>query len=310
MKIKENMHVLLLKGGFGPEREVSLESAKACSRAIKENGFMVTEVDIAKMNVNNLTSLKADVCFNALHGNSGENGSIQGLLNLLKLPYTHSGVAASAISMNKIYFKRLILNTTESTDDPIIFPKTLEINEGEKISIKNYKGLYVLKPKNGGSSVGVKIVKGQNSIPLKNEFKWKDLMAEEFVGSMELTVTVLKDKPLCVTEIKAGQDKDFYNYKAKYEKNGSTHEIPARIPRQSYEQAMSWALRAHKIVGCKGISRSDFRYDKINNQLYMLEINTQPGMTETSLSPEQALFCNISLSEMVKIIIKEASYEC
>ena len=171
MKIRENMHVLLLKGGFGSEREVSLNSAKACSKAIKENGFIVTEVDIAKMNVNNLISLKADVCFNALHGNSGENGSIQGLLNLLKIPYTHSGVAASAISMNKIYFKRLVINTTESTDDPIIFPKTLQINEGEKLSIKNYKGLYVLKPKSGGSSVGVKIVKGQNSIPFKNEFK-------------------------------------------------------------------------------------------------------------------------------------------
>ena len=310
MKIKENMHVLLLKGGFGSEREVSLKSAKACSKAIKENGFIVTEVDIAMMNINNLINLKADVCFNALHGNSGENGSIQGLLNLLKIPYTHSGVAASAISMNKIYFKRLVANTTENSDDPIIFPKTLQINEGEKLSIKNYKGLYVLKPKSGGSSVGVKIVKGQNSIPLKNEFKWKDLMAEEFVGSMELTVTVLKDKPLCVTEIKAAQSEEFYNYRAKYERNGSIHEIPAKIPRQSYEQAMSWALRAHKIVGCKGISRSDFRYDKINNQLYMLEINTQPGMTETSLSPEQALFCNISLSEMVKIIIEEASYEC
>ena len=310
MKIRENMHVLLLKGGFGSEREVSLNSAKACSKAIKANGFIVTEVDIANMNINNLISLKADVCFNALHGNSGENGSIQGLLNLLELPYTHSGVAASAISMNKIYFKRLVLNTTESTDDPIIFPKTLQINEGEKLSIKNHKGLYVLKPKSGGSSVGVKIVKGQNNIPLKNEFKWKDLMAEEFVGSMELTVTVLKDKPLCVTEIKAAQNEEFYNYKAKYERNGSTHEIPARIPRLTYEQAMSWALRAHKILGCKGISRSDFRYDKINDQLYMLEINTQPGMTETSLSPEQALFCNISLSEMVKIIIEEASYEC
>ena len=310
MKIKENMHVLLLKGGFGSEREVSLNSAKACSKAIKENGFIVTEVDIAKMNVNNLISLKADVCFNALHGNSGENGSIQGLLNLLKIPYTHSGVAASAISMNKIYFKRLIVNTTESTGDPIIFPKTLQINEGEKLSVKNYKGLYVLKPTSGGSSVGVKIVKGRNSIPLKKEYKCEDLMAEEFVGSMELTVTVLKDKPLCVTEIKAAQNEEFYNYRAKYERNGSIHEIPAKIPRQSYEQAMSWALRAHKIVGCKGISRSDFRYDKINNQLYMLEINTQPGMTETSLSPEQALFCNISLSEMVKIIIEEASYEC
>ena len=135
-------------------------------------------------------------------------------------------------------------------------------------------------------------------------------MAEEYVGSKELTVTVLQEQPLCVTEIKASQDKDFYNYKAKYEKNGSTHDIPAKIPKNTYNQAMSWALRVHQIIGCKGISRSDFRYDDENDKLYMLEINTQPGMTETSLSPEQAMFCNISLKNMVKIIIEEASYEC
>jgi D-alanine-D-alanine ligase len=262
------------------------------------------------MNIKKLIDVKPDVCFNALHGNSGENGSIQGLLNILKIPYTHSGVTASAIAMNKIIFKRLITNTTENSSDPIVFPKTLQISEGEKLTVDNFKGSYVLKPKSGGSSVGVKIVKEQDDIPLKKDFVLNDIMAEEFVGSTELTVTVLKDKPLCVTEIKAGQDKDFYNYKAKYEKNGSTHHIPAQIPDNIYKQAMSWASRVHQIIGCKGISRSDFRYNHVNGQLYILEINTQPGMTKTSLSPEQALYCNIRLKDMIKIMIEEAAYEC
>ena len=310
MKIIDNMHVLLLQGGFGPEREVSLKSAKACSKAIRENGFKVTEIDISVIDINILIKIKADVCFNALHGNSGENGSIQGLLNLLKLPYTHSGVSASAIAMNKMHLKRLITNATESSDDPINFPKTLEILPGTGIDFKNHKGAYVIKPLNGGSSVGVKIIREGGQIPVIDDTTYHNLIAEEYVGSKELTVTVLKEEALCVTEIKAAQDKEFYNYKAKYEKNGSIHDIPANIPKKIYDQAMSWALRTHKILGCKGISRSDFRYDDINEKLYMLEINTQPGMTETSLSPEQALFCNISLKNMVRIIIEEASYEC
>ena len=310
MKMIDNMHVLLLRGGFGAEREVSLKSAKACSEAIRENGFKVTEIDISVIDINNLINIKADVCFNALHGNSGENGSIQGLLNLLKLPYTHSGVSASAIAMNKMHFKRLIINATENSDDPINFPKTLEILPGTGIDFKNYRGAYVIKPINGGSSVGVQIIREGGQIPVIEDTTYHNLIAEEYVGSKELTVTVLKEKALCVTEIKAAQDKEFYNYKAKYEKNGSIHNIPANIPKKTYDQAMSWALRTHKILGCKGISRSDFRYDDENDKLYMLEINTQPGMTETSLSPEQAMFCNITLKNMVKIIIEEASYEC
>ncbi len=310
MKIIDNMHVLLLQGGFGPEREVSLKSAKACSKAIRENGFKVTEIDISVIDINILIKIKADVCFNALHGNSGENGSIQGLLNLLKLPYTHSGVSASAIAMNKMHLKRLITNATENSDDPINFPKTLEILPRTGIDFKNHKGAYVIKPLNGGSSVGVKIIREGGQIPVIDDTTYHNLIAEEYVGSKELTVTVLKEEALCVTEIKAAQDKEFYNYKAKYEKNGSIHDVPANIPKKIYDQAMSWALRTHKILGCKGISRSDFRYDDINEKLYMLEINTQPGMTETSLSPEQALFCNISLKNMVRIIIEEASYEC
>ena len=135
-------------------------------------------------------------------------------------------------------------------------------------------------------------------------------MAEIFVGSIELTVTVLKESPLCVTEITTAKEKEFYNYKAKYEKNGSSHKIPANIPKIIYEKARSWALRAHQIIGCKGISRTDFRYDPKENKLFMLELNTQPGMTSTSLSPEQASYCGLTINDMIKIIIEEADYEC
>ena len=310
MKITKNTHVLLLKGGFGSEREVSLSSAKACSKAIKDNGLKVTEFDTGIQSIADLIKIKPDVCFNALHGKCGEDGSIQGFLNLLRIPYTHSGVTASAISMNKLYFKKIITNATENSNDPIYFPKTLQILKEKKLSVKNYGGSFVLKPVNGGSSVGVKIIKNSTNFPLIKDLDYEDLMAEVFVGSKELTVTVLNEKPLCVTEIKTNQNEVFYNYKAKYDKNGSFHEIPAKIPEITYQQAMSWALRAHKIIGCKGISRSDFRYDNKNNKLYMLEINTQPGMTETSLSPEQALFCKISMKKMVNILIEEATYEC
>ena len=169
---------------------------------------------------------------------------------------------------------------------------------------------FVVKPIKGGSSVGVNIIKKGNKIPYVNELNKKQLMAEIFVGSKELSVTVLKENPLCVTEITTLNDQEFYNYKAKYDKNGSSHIIPADIPKVIYKKALSWALKAHQIIGCRGISRSDFRYDENNEKLYMLELNTQPGMTKTSLSPEQAAYCGINLNDMIKILLEEAVYEC
>ena len=310
MKITKNTHVLLLKGGFGLERDVSLRSAEACSEALKENGFKVTEIDIGLNGINELGSLKVNVCFNALHGQFGEDGTVQGLLNLLKIPYTHSGVAASAIAMNKMHFKRLITNATENSEDPIIFPQTLKIIKGKSLHINNYDGPYVVKPINGGSSVDVIIITDKKTNPFKANQNCDELMAEVLVGSRELTVTVLKGKPLCVTEITTDKKQDFYNYKAKYEKNFSSHKIPALIPNTIFNKAMSWALRAHQIIGCRGISRTDFRYDSEYNKLYMLELNTQPGMTETSLAPEQALYCQITMKQMVKTLLEEASFEC
>ena len=306
----ENLHVLLLKGGEGSEREVSLNTAIECAKAIKQIGCKITEVDIAESNISSLSKINADICFNALHGDYGEDGSIQGLLNLLKIPYTHSGVATSSIAMNKTNFKRIITDATKFSNDPIYFPKTLQIKNNKKYFEVDYDGCFVIKPIKGGSSVGVKIIQKGNKIPYVNELNNRQLMAEIFVGSKELTVTVLKENPLCVTEIITSDEKEFYNYKAKYDKGGSYHQIPADIPKFIYKKALSWALKAHQIIGCRGISRSDFRYDVDNEQLYMLELNTQPGMTNTSLSPEQAAYCGINMNDMIKILLKEANYEC
>ena len=245
-----------------------------------------------------------------MHGDYGEDGSIQGLLNLLKIPYTHSGVATSSIAMNKINFKRIITDATRFSEDPIYFPRTLKIKNNGKYFEVDYDGAFIIKPIKGGSSVGVKIIKKGNKIPHIDKFIEKKLMAEIFVGTKELTVTVLKENPLCVTDIITSNDKEFYNYKAKYDENGSSHKIPADIPKVIYNKALSWALKAHQIIGCKGISRTDFRYDPNNEKLYMLELNTQPGMTQTSLSPEQAAYCGINMNDMVKTLIEEADYEC
>ena len=310
MKIKSGMHIVLIKGGYGAEREISLKSGKTCAIALKENGFKVSEVDFNQSIATELTILKPDVCFNALHGQYGEDGNIQGLLNILKIPYTHSGVTTSSIAMNKIHFKRVITKATENTINPINFPKSLEIDDGKTLSVKDHQGPYVIKPINGGSSVGVLLIKNNNEAPLKKTWPDKYLMAESLVGTRELTVTVLREKPLCVTEIKTAKNNDFYNYDAKYASGGSFHEIPAQIPTVINQQAMNWALKAHQIIGCKGISRSDFRYDPNNSELFMLEINTQPGMTKTSLAPEQGAFCNINMVKMVRILIEEATYEC
>jgi len=310
MKTFVNMHVLLLKGGDGSEREVSLNSAKQCVKAIKKIGCKVTEVDISEINISRLAKINADVCFNALHGDYGEDGSIQGLLNLLKIPYTHSGVATSSIAMNKINFKRIITDATRFSNDPIYFPKTLKIKNNGKYFEVDYDGTFVIKPIKGGSSVGVKIINKGNKIPHIDKFIKEQLMAEIFVGTKELTVTVLKENPLCVTDIITSNDKEFYNYKAKYDENGSYHKIPADIPKVIYKKALSWALKAHQIIGCNGISRTDFRYDPNNEKLYMLELNTQPGMTQTSLSPEQAAYCGINMNDMIKTLIEEANYEC
>ena len=302
--------ILVVMGGTSKERTISKKSGYACIKALKELGCEVKIFDPQKKQLNKIVKYKNHIIFNALHGKGGEDGIAQSYFEFFKIPYTHSGVATSSIAMNKINFKRIITDATRLSEDPIYFPRTLKIkNKGKYLEV-DYDGAFVIKPIKGGSSVGVNIIKKGNKIPFIDKFIEKQLMAEIFVGSKELTVTVLKENPLCVTDIITSNDKEFYNYKAKYDKNGSSHKIPADIPKVIYNKALSWALKAHQIIGCKGISRTDFRYDPNNEKLFMLELNTQPGMTQTSLSPEQAAYCGINMNDMVKTLIEEADYEC
>ena len=304
---KKFSHIAVLMGGFSKEKEVSLNTGRACSKALKEAKYQVSDIIVDKNLLQNLITMKPDACFNALHGSYGEDGNIQGLLNTLQIPYTHSGVTASSIAMNKLYTKNIISDMTKNNDKPIVFPKNLKFKNR-----KDYKPFFpiVIKPIRGGSSVDIQII--YDFEKFKSLFRNYDnnkIMIEPFVGDKELTVTVLKNKPLTVTEIIPQKNNNYYNYDSKYKKNASLHIIPANIPQMIFDQAMKWAEDAHKILGCSGISRTDFRYDSINQKLYMLEINTQPGMTETSLAPEQAKFLKIEMLELVDLLVQEAKYE-
>ena len=301
--MKKNLHVGVLMGGFGPEKEVSLNSGKACKKALIDSGYKVTEILVDEDFDKKIERIKPNVCFNALHGEFGEDGTIQGYLNALKIPYTHSGVTTSSIAMNKIYTKNIISKITENLNEPIIFPKTLTPKELDGLDPSSK---IIIKPISGGSSVGVKIKKVKEIKKVINKINYFQNMMEPLVGNRELTVTVLDNKPLTVTEILPEKNEVFYNYSAKYSTGGSLHNLPAKIPIKIFKLALKWAKKSHDIIGCNCISRTDFRFDDLNNTLFMLEINTQPGMTETSLVPEQAKFCGIAMPELVDLLVKES----
>ncbi len=303
--MNKSLHVGVLMGGFGPEKQVSLNSGEACAKAIIEAGYKVTRIIVDKNLNDKIKKIKPNVCFNALHGEFGEDGTIQGYLNSLRIPYTHSGVSTSSIAMNKVYTKCIISKITKNLNDPIIFPETLDLKDLENL---NPTTPIVIKPVSGGSSVGVKIKQVKEIKKMSSEINNFQNMIEPLVGNRELTVTVLDNKPLTVTEILPEKNQTFYNYDAKYSKGGSLHKLPAQIPRKTFKLAMKWAQISHELIGCNSISRTDFRFDDLNNNLYMLEINTQPGMTETSLVPEQAKFCGISMPELVDMLIRNS--EC
>ena len=290
----------LLMGGKTSEREVSLNTSEACKTALSQLGHDVFEIDVDENLINILRDLDVDVCFNALHGGIGENGSIQGLLNLINLPYTHSGVRASSIAMDKPTAKSFL------SKSGILFPEKIQLKLGKYISARNYKGQFVIKPRSEGSSIGIKIIRDNNSKIPKNFWpNPEDLMSEKYISGKELTVGVLDGRALCVTEIIPEKD-NFYDYNSKYELGGSKHILPAEIPAKIKEKAIKWSEKAFKELDCRGIIRADYRYDEINSNLYMLEINTQPGMTKTSLIPEQAYFCGISFNELISKILEKA----
>ena len=299
--------VAVLMGGRSSEREVSLVSGKGCAGALREEGFDVVEIDPSVGDFPAiLQAAKPDVVFNALHGRFGEDGTVQGLLELLRIPYTHSGVLASALAMHKQRTKDIYA----AAGVPIV--KSIVVDRNAAAASHLMEPPYVVKPVNEGSSVGVFIVrKGDNRPPeeLVSE-KWADSglwMVEEYVPGRELTVAVMGTQALGVTEIVTSLE--FYDYQAKYAAGGSRHILPAPIPEAVAKEAMQLAERAHAALGCRGVSRTDFRYDDSNgkHRLVALETNTQPGMTPTSLVPEQAAAKGISYRALCRWIVEDAS---
>jgi len=288
-------------GGFSAEREVSLSSGKECAAALRGEGFTVIEVDAGPDLAERLADLKPDVVFNALHGRWGEDGCVQGILEWLKIPYTHSGVLASALAMDKQRSKDAFRAAGIPVVDSVIRSRD------EIMAAHVMEPPYVVKPNNEGSSVGVYIVQeAANGPPALSEDMPEMLMVETYAPGREMTTTVMGDRALTVTDILTD---GWYDYHAKYAAGGSRHEVPANIPQEIFDACMDLALRAHQALGCRGVSRTDFRWDEARGLegLIVLEVNTQPGMTPTSLSPEQGVHCGISFGQMCRWMVEDAS---
>ncbi len=300
-------HVALLKGGWSNERQVSLASGKECAQALRNAGYTVTEIDVGRDIAQVLTELKPDAVFNALHGPFGESGMIQGLLELLQLPYTHSGVLASALAMDKHQAKIMLKAAGVPVTDHLLMLRQ-DVARAHAMPPP-----YVIKPIADGSSFGVFIVKADHSHPpqeiLREDWNGGDLiMVERYIPGRELTCAVMGDVALGVTEIVT--DLQFYNYEAKYSEGGSRHIVPADVKPKIYDKVQKMALKAHAALGCRGVSRSDFRFNDRageDGELVCLEINTQPGMTQTSLVPEQALHAGHSFEDLVSWMVEDAS---
>jgi D-alanine-D-alanine ligase len=301
------LHVLVLMGGWSSEREVSLTSGKGVAEALEARGHKVTRLDMDRDVAARIAEAAPDVVFNALHGVPGEDGTVQGLLDLMGVPYTHSGLATSVVAIDKQLTKHeLVPHGVPMPGGRIV--RSAELYQGDPLARP-----YVLKPVNEGSSVGVAIVTDEgnygNPISRDTEGPWQEfesLLAEPYIRGRELTTAVLGDRALTVTELvpKSG----FYDFDAKYTDGMTEHVCPAQIPEEIARLCMEYALKAHKVLGCRGVSRSDFRWDDARGEagLFLLETNTQPGMTPLSLVPEQARHCGIEYGELCEIVIEDA----
>jgi D-alanine-D-alanine ligase len=301
-------HVAVLMGGFSSERPVSLLSGNACADALEAEGYKITRVDVDRDVASVLFALKPDVAFNALHGPFGEDGTIQGILEYLGIPYTHSGVMSSALCMNKEMAKKI----AKAAHIPVAESKVMN-----RFTIKQdhpMKPPYVVKPVSEGSSFGVVIVKEDQSHPprLISSSEWKygeTVMVERFIYGRELTCAVMGNVALGVTEI-IPVGHSFYDYDSKYVVGGSKHECPAKLSPKIYQKIQMMSLKAHQALGCRGVSRSDFRYDdrfSEEGEIIWLEVNTQPGMTSTSLVPEIAAAAGHSFGELLSWMVEDAS---
>ncbi|MBN2905671.1 MAG: D-alanine--D-alanine ligase [Rhodobacteraceae bacterium] len=293
--------VAVLMGGPSAEREVSLVSGRACATALRGEGFEVIELDAGRDLPARLGDARPDVVFNALHGRWGEDGCVQGLLEWLGLPYTHSGVLASALAMDKQRTKAAYRAAGLPVVDSILAPAA-------QVSARHVMAPpYVVKPYNEGSSVGIHIVQeAANTPPCLGPEMPQVVMVEAYAPGRELTTTVMGDRALTVTDILTD---GWYDYDAKYTTGGSRHVLPADLPQEVFQACLDHALVAHEVLGCRGLSRTDFRWDAARgiDGLVLLETNTQPGMTPTSLSPEQAAHCGISFGALCRWIVEDAS---
>lgn len=297
--------VAVIYGGWSSERPVSLSSGRQMAEAARKAGYEVVEIDASRDLARQLADAKPDAVLNGLHGPWGEDGSVQGVLEVMGLPYSHSGVLASALAMDKLKSKAIY----RAAGLDVAADKA--VTREEAAAAHALPPPYVIKPVNEGSSFGVLIIREGANAPPRHELlgeNWRygdNLMAEEYIPGRELTVAVLGDRALAVTEITTLRD--YYDFDAKYADGGSRHVIPADIPAHVTKAAMDAALTAHKALGCRGATRSDFRYDEKKDRLVILETNTQPGMTPTSLVPEQAAHIGMAFEELVAWMIEDAS---
>ncbi len=294
-------NVAVIMGGPSAEREVSLSTGRECAAALREAGLEVVEVDAGRDLCERLTALSPDVVFNALHGRWGEDGCVQGMLEWMRLPYTHSGVLASALAMDKQKTKAAYVAAGLPVVESVIAPAA-EVRARHVMAPP-----YVVKPNNEGSSVGVYIVQeAANGPPMLSDEMPAEVMVEAYAPGRELTTSVIGDRALTVTDIIT---EGWYDYHAKYAEGGSRHEVPANVPEEIFDACMAYALQAHDVLGCRGLSRTDFRWDEARglDGLVLLETNTQPGMTPTSLSPEQAQAVGISFPELCRWLVEDAS---
>lgn len=309
MTSQKFQHVAVLMGGWSSEREVSLRSGDACAKALEGEGYRVTRIDVGRDLSARLVEVKPDVCFNALHGKGGEDGTIQGILETLQIPYTHSGVLASALAMHKEQAKTVLAKAGVPVAESVV------VTRAEAARAHVMAPPYVIKPVAEGSSVGVYIVREDHAHP-PQELNSSDasptdeLMVERYIAGRELTCAVLGDKALGVTEILTAESLAFYDYEAKYLPGGSRHVLPAEISPNIYSLVQKLSLQAHRALGCRGVSRTDFRYDDRpsgTGELICLEVNTQPGMTATSLVPELAGHSGMTFGGLVRWIVEDAS---
>jgi D-alanine-D-alanine ligase len=301
------LHVAVLMGGLSSEREVSLSSGRGCADALEGQVAKVTRVDAGRDLAQVLTALKPDVVFNALHGEWGEDGCVQGILETLRIPYTHSGVLASALAMDKDKSKAVLRAAG------VVVPGGGLFDRRAVAADHVIAPPYVIKPNAEGSSVGVYVIQlGDAPCAIVGDDSWTygDLvMVEPFIAGKELAVTVLgeADGPRALTVTDITPTKGFYDYEAKYAPGGSKHVLPAELPAHVFDKALRQSELAHTAMGCRGVSRSDFRYDDVNDVLVLLEVNTQPGMTPTSLSPEQAAYVGMAYRDLVRWMVEDAS---